>query len=221
MNFFIRRSPQSLKIILTITLVVSFLSSLLPSWNPLIYLFSLSIQGVFSGYIWQIFTYSFLEVNFLQANLFYLLHMFFYGSLFWILGSAVIRKIQEKEFMIFYCTTILISGLVGLIHMYLTGIYSFIFGMSPILYAIVFTWIYFYPYLQFSIAYKIYPLKWIVLALLVLNLYLDGSNGNWTLMTMNLSAILWSYILLKLRYNQPSPFPFIQRIEQLFMRRDF
>lgn len=221
MNFLVRSSPKSLKLILIITFCISFLASLLPSWNPLIPYLSLTMPGIMQGYVWQLITHSFLEINFIQSNFSYLFHMFFYASLFWIIGSALIRQIQEKEFLYLYFTTSLVSGVSGLSYMYFSGFYSIAFGMSPILYAMIFSWLYFYPHLQFSIAYKIYPLKWIVLIVMGLNLYLDGSSGHWAPVIMNISAIIWSYILLKIRYKKPSPFPFIEKIENQFMKRDF
>lgn len=214
-------TPKSLRYLLLLTIALSFLSSFFPSWNPLFPLLSLSLQGVLHGFFWQLFTYTFLEVNFFQTNLSYLFHLFFYCVLFWTFGTTLLHRISEKEFLIFYFSTGIISGLITLLFMYLTGVYSILTGMSSILYGIIILWIFFYPHTNFTVIYKNYPLKWILLIVMAFNLYLDGSSGNWIKLVHNLSAVVWAYLFLKIRYRQTSPFEFLRKIERRFFKSDF
>ncbi len=210
-------TPMALKIIIGITIITSLASALISYFTPHDYLYNilgLSFEGIRHGFIWQFFTYSFIQPGY-GLNLGFLIHLIFNMYLLWIIGAIIAEKSSTFQLVLLYFLSTILSGIVMFIVM-LLGSHHFIYAGATIpVYTILTAWMVLFPdetklYLFVTIPVKI---KWLVLGIIGFNLIVNISNLEFISFFGILSAFIIGYLYAVMIWFKHSPFKFMEKFE--------
>ena len=163
---------------------------------PLSRYLGLNVWGLKRGYIWQVFTYMFVHSGYL--------HLFFNMFGIFNFGYLLEKNLGSKEFLLFYFTCGILSGLTSLGIYYVTGLNVNLVGASGAVYALLFLCSVLYPYdriLLFLIIPLQIPLAVLLFLLIELvSTFLVYSNSNVAHLA-HLSGIIFAYLYCLIRFN--------------------
>ncbi len=216
-NFFLRpeKTPTSVKWLIWITSVVSIASPLLTYflahyWHlpgPGAWL-SLSLVGLYQGWVWQPFTYFFLQTAGVGISLSLLISLFFHMLLLWFTGSEIAERFKTKGLILFYLGAGLSSGLMSSICMYLLSSQSVLVGSGPPVFALVTLWAMLYPDLELFFFFVIrIKTKWLVAIFLGLSLITSLSYGEIIPFIAAVTSIIWALLIGHFVWKLKNPFP--------------
>ena len=177
---------------------------------------SLSVWGIHKGFIWQFFSYLFVQPILGEGISFsLLLHIFFDLYLLWSIGSAIVQMKGKKNFVGLYYGGGIFVGLIGYISLAIAGSSLPFAGATPAIYILLISWVFLFPEARIMLFLTI-PMraKWLVFGLIGVNLFLDFSNGNFFEFIITLSSLLYGYLYAVLVWETLSPFPRFHSIEQ-------
>lgn len=200
--------------IIAFSLGTTLLNILIGS-NLLHLLFSLSLEGIKNGFVFQLFTYAFLQVPDLNFNLSYLIHLAFNIYIVWVVGTQIIQRVKVKGFVLFFFISILTTGLVGLSMMAFLNPSYVLQGTTPLLYSLLIAWIMLYPDVRIFLFF-IFPVfaKHLVTGILGITLLLDLINGQYLSVITYLSAATFGYLYGLCIWKCKSPFLFLHPFEK-------
>lgn len=213
--------PKPVLSILLTTLCFSLLTALL---NPFFsyfdlstphYLFSLSLSGMKSGYLWQILTFLFLQEGGGNGIHFgYLLGLFFNLAILWFIGTSLCETYGKRSFYWFYIGCGVIGGLCGLLGLALTGTDSLLSGPTPALLALLLAWAMLNPEAEILLFFLI-PIKAKWLALGTVGAFLLIYLSQWDLVhfLFYLGGAFSGYLYALTVWDLESPFPWSKQVD--------
>lgn len=142
---------------------------------------SLSWAGMTNYFIWQPFTYAFVqEGTFFGITLSYLLSLCFNMYILWIVGTAVLERMTNRGFIFLVTSASILSGLMGLLAMALEGSPGYLSGPIPAILALFVVWACLYSENEILLFF-VFPvkIKWLLAgvttAILLISLsHMDG-----------------------------------------------
>ncbi len=212
------KTPVVIKLILIFSATISILSAIISPFlktNFFQYIFSLSLLGIKNYFFWQLITYSLFQAGY-GIDISFIIVLLFNLYLIWTLGSSVVEKTSQKQFLIFYLFNSIFSALIVLLIM-LIGYQNYLFSSSTItLYAILIAWMMLMPsdtkiFLFFALPLKHY---YLVLGLICLNLLSTLSNLDLVSFFAYLSVSIFAYFYSVIIFQRYSPFHFLNKMER-------
>lgn len=215
------KTPPTIKFLITLTSIVAILSATIQSLFDLFALFpgpqkllSLSWWGLNKGYIWQPFSFLFIQCPQDDLSFFFFVSLIFKMYLLWIIGSTVLEIIGKGPFVRLYLIGGIGAGLLALFSMKLTGQYEMVEGLTPILLILFTVWSMAFPeteiFLLFLIPIKI---KWIAASCIGALLLIKLSHGELSDFFLYLFAVFIGYGYAVLVHGWYSPFRFTLRFD--------
>lgn len=131
-----------------------------------------------------------------------LMHLLFNMLWLWSLGKMLLYHISEKDFIILYFYSGIISAISVLIYVLLVGGIGFALGASGAISGIIFAAIFIRPEEQVNL-FGIFQvkMKWIAWGLIIMNIInMSGDNAGGSI--AHLSGSLFGYIWIKRYYNR-------------------
>lgn len=220
-------TPKVVKILILLTSLISLFTTL--TNNLVEYLFnvpgpeswlSLSWYGINNLYLWQPLTFLFVEnSNSMGITFSYLFVLFINMYILWSIGSHVAETIGEKAFIKFYLSVGILSGIITLIVMKMTGLFGLIAGPTPVILGLFILWAMLYPEKDILLFFLL-PLKvkWVAVGLLTIILLINFSQLNFVGFTYYLSGIVLSYLFALFIWDLKSPFLFLEKPERLLQK---
>ena len=216
-NFFLRpeKTPPSVKWLIWVTSVVSFVSPL-TTYFLAHYLYlpgpgawlSLSLDGLYQGWVWQPFTFFFLQTAGVGISLSLLMSLFFHMLLLWFAGSEIAERFKNKGLILFYLGAGLAAGMMSSLFMYLFSSQSVLVGSGPPVYALVTLWAMLYPDLELFFFFVIrIKAKWLVAIFLGLSLITSISYGEIIPFIATVTSIIWALLIGRFVWKLKNPFP--------------
>ncbi len=182
------------KFILIATAACFIVASILKAIGgfSLVGVLGLSGHGLFSGLIYQLFTYPFVEIN--------LMGFIFNSLVVWFIGSELESSWGSKVYLRFILLTVggvgLIYALIGLLFFFGTPLYfSSIHGLSGINFALLMAYALLYPDRQMAFM-MLFPMKartfcWILAGIEAYMALMSSSASSWAhLMAMGISFLI-------------------------------
>lgn len=212
------KTPLIIKILLGLIICISIISALIGPFfkaNYIGYFLGLSISGFKSFFFWQLVTYNFLQSTY-GININFIAQLLFNTYLIWIIGTSVVERISQVQYLIFYLLSTIFSAFVILLIMAI-GYHHFIFSGTTIsLYATLIAWMMLNPadtkiFLFFAIPLKHY---WLVLGLIGFNLLMNLSNMQMVNFFGYLAVSIFAYFYSIIIWNRYSPFHFLHKMER-------
>jgi membrane associated rhomboid family serine protease len=211
-----------LKFIVLSTVCLSLFSALFdalfPYWHlpkPQI-LFSLSLWGIKHGFIWQFLTHFFITPIVGGVSVSFILYLVFNMYFLWAVGSSVIERKGVKHFLSIYLGGGIFSGLISAIVLWNTHSFIPIAGINPALYALLTAWMMLLPEVQILLFFIIpVKIKWLIVGIIGVNLFIDLSQGNLIHFILYLSSIGFGYLYALLVWQIHGPFKPLHSFERL------
>lgn len=208
-------TPDSLKILLLLTGILSILSSLI---HPLHDFLALSAQTLSHLHLWQFITYLWTDPYAQGLSLPFFIHLGFTLYLLWIFGTSLMEKSQKLFFSLYFGGG-LVAGLAVYAVMALFHLPDHLGGSSTALYSLLVGWVILFPEAELLLFFAIpFKARWLILGLLGINLMIDLSSRDWIHLTSYVSAILFAYVYLILIEKEHSPFAGLQSFERSLHR---
>jgi membrane associated rhomboid family serine protease len=226
--FYSKNTPLSqlnvLKYIILSTVALSLFSALFdalfPYWHlpkPQV-LFSLSLWGVKHYFIWQFLTHFFIAPMTGGVSISFILYLVFNMYFLWMVGSSVIERQGVKHFLFTYLGGGIFSGIIAIIVLFNTHSFMPIAGINPALYALLTAWMMLLPEVQILLFFAIpIKIKWLIVGILGINLFMDLSQGNLIHFALYLSSIGFGYFYALLAWQIHSPFKVFHAFEKVFI----
>ena len=216
-NFFLSpdKTPSSVKWLIWVTSVISLASPLMTYfiahyWHlpgPGAWL-SLSLIGLYQGWVWQPLTYFFLQTAGVGISLSLLISLFFHMLLLWFAGIEIATRFKNQGLILFYLGAGLAAGVMSSIFMYLFSSQSVMVGSGPPVYALVTLWAMLYPDLELFFFFVIrIKAKWLVAIFLGLSLITSLSYGEIIPFIAAFTSIIWALLIGHFVCKLKNPFP--------------
>ncbi len=206
------------KILVLSTGVLSLLLALLEALFPhfaltLERLVSLNLYGISHGYIWELFTYSFIEPAPGGITFLYLFHLAFLLYVLWIISFSLIERGGAKAFITLYLLGSILSGSAVLAVMKIYALPNFFLNSQVVLYTLLFAWMMLNPKAKIYIFFTLpFSLTWLLMGIWGMNLLIDLSQGNLLSFTAYIIAALVGYLFAVIVW-QASSFSSLKKVE--------
>lgn len=209
------RTPRFLKIFLLTLLTTSLIAPFFPMIQSLL---ALSLPGLEHLFLWQLLTYSLVEISPLGISLPFFMQLAFNLYLLWIFGAMLMER-SERLFFALYFGAGCVAGLATLGVASLLGHPFFLSGATIPLYAVMTAWVMIYPETSLLL-FMTLPVRaiWLILGLIGINLFIDIANANWIGATSIFSSSLFGYLFALVAWKRKSPFPFLYPFENWVLR---
>ncbi len=192
---------------------VSIGVSLLGVFLPLLpAILALSWEGLKHLYLWQLFTYVFIEPGPLSFGFF--LQLAFNMYLLWIFGSSLLERSHAGLFFTLYFGSALVAGLVSLAfpHAHLAG-------STAAVYAVLVAWMMLNPGSRLLLFAALpFPSHWLIVALVGFALFIDISSNNWMGCATLTASVLFGYLFALIAWREQSPFSILRPFERKILR---
>ncbi len=209
------KTPRSVKILIWITVLASLLTPIAtfilnhyfkisgPSqW------FTLSLWGLLQGWLWQPFTYFFLQAAGVGISLSLLISLFFHMLLLWFSGSEIASRFGSRSFLLFYLGGGIVSGILAATALFVFSSQSVVLGSGPPIYALLMAWVMLYPDLELVFFFVVrVKAKWLVALLLGISLLVSLSYGQFIPFFADVSGIIWGFCIGRWVWKLPNPYP--------------
>ncbi len=211
----VHKTSVSVKVLIALTIGISLLSPIVTFiLNHYFQLagpaqwFSLSRMGLLEGWLWQPLTYFFIQSAGIGISVSLLISLFFLMFLLWFTASEIDFRFGSRSFILFYLSAGIVSGLVATAALFAFSIQSVVVGSGPPIFALVMLWAMLYPDLElyFFFLLKV-KAKWLVALLLGIAFLIDLSYGEFILFLANLTGVIWGFVMGKLVWKLPNPYP--------------
>ncbi|NDD59394.1 MAG: rhomboid family intramembrane serine protease, partial [Chlamydiae bacterium] len=214
-----RLKPLKILILINIglSLFCALFDSLFPYLNmprPQIFL-SLSLWGVKHLFLWQFLTHFFISPLSQGFNISFVLYIVFNMYFLWMVGSSVIAQKGVKHFLTLYLGGGVLGGVVAASILVSTGSPMLIAGLNPAFYALLTAWMMLFPEMQVLLFFTIpVKIKWLILGILGVNLFMDLSNGDLLHFLPYLASVVFGYLYALLIWRTHGPFPKLHTFEK-------
>lgn len=170
--------------------------------------FTLSLLGIKKGWLWQPFTYFFLQSAGVGITLSLLFSLAFHLFLIWFVGSELVGRFTTRSFLLFFFGAGVFAGWLSTAALLLFGGQSTLAGSGPPLYASLIVWAMLYPDLELFFLFFIrFKSKLLVAILLGLALLINLSFGEFLSFWANLMGIIWGFCYGRFIWKLPNPYP--------------
>lgn len=194
---------------IALSLFCALFDILFPHWNlPSPHnLFSLSLWGIKHYFFWQFFTNFFISPVADGLTLSFILSLFLNMYFLWMVGSSVIEKRSVKHFLCLYFGGGLFSSFIAACILFHTNAVIPVSGINPPLYALLTASMMLLPEVQILLFFTIpIKIKWLIVGILSINLFIDLSHGHFLHFFLYLSSIGFGYFYALLVWKIYSPF---------------
>jgi hypothetical protein len=214
-------TPKPILNLMGILAFVSIFSSLtsplfshLLGWN-LVESFSLSWQGLRNWFIWQPFTFPFVEDGGRYGiSFFYLLGLGLNIYLIWVIGTSVWEKIGNNAFLGLFFGSAIGAGLLSILLMPVIGQYALLSGPGPGILGLLVVWTMLNPKTIVSFLFSINVVaKWLLAGILGAIALIGLSQLDFINTFFNLSGAFLGYLFGLVHLNVKSPYGFTQRFD--------
>ena len=210
------RTPSLIRWTLILTLGLSFFALIsnalflqvlkIPSPQ---YLFSLTTWGIHKIFLWQFFSYLFIQpVTESGISISMILHVFFDLYLLWAIGSAIVEARGIRHFIGLYFGGGISLGVLAYLALFLLDSPLPFAGASTSIYVLLIGWTFLFPDARLMLLLAL-PVraKWLVFGIIGVNLFLDFSNGRFLSFIVTFGALLYGYLYSILVWEILGPFP--------------
>jgi membrane associated rhomboid family serine protease len=216
-SFFVgpHHTPKSVKWLIALIICCSILSPILTFilrhyfdfTGPGAWL-SLSWTGLRKGWLWEPFTYFFIQATGEGISISFLISLFFQMLLLWFTGSEIVYRYGNKAFLLFYLGGGLFCGLIATAALFLFSSGSTIVGSGPPINSLLMLWTMLNPELQlFFFLFIRIKAKWLILVYLCFILLVNLSYGMFIPFLAELCGIIWGFLVGKVFWKLPNPYP--------------
>lgn len=185
-------------------------------------LLSLSWWGISSGFIWQPFTYMFVDAKTTSLSFSYLFALVFNMYILWMIGTSIFELIGKHSFINLYLLSGALSGIVGILFVVITGQYVHFAGSTTPLIALFTLWGMAFPeveiFLFLSISLKT---KWLVVGVLAYLLLGTLAELNFPTIFVYATAIFIGYGYAICSLGLQSPFEFTRKFDSWLCKQWF
>jgi membrane associated rhomboid family serine protease len=222
-------TAKPLKILILTTIAITLASAICDKLFPYFFgllspfqVLALSEWGINHCFLWQFFSYLFVNPIADGLSFSLLLSMAFNAYLLWVIGSAIIEKKRAFHFLALYFLSGVFTGVC--VYWLQSALHSPVpfGGNSSALYSLLIAWIMLYPELELLLFLTL-PIKakWLAVGLLGSNLLIDLSMGNWLSALAYCTAIIASYFYCIFVWHIHSPFSSLQPFEKILFLLTF
>jgi membrane associated rhomboid family serine protease len=218
--------PKAVLKILIFTVTASLLCALFSNaftfFNllPPQYYLSLSKEGIQQSYLWQFFTFLFVEGGGAYGITFgFLVGLFMNMAVLWFVGGPLCEIYGNCSFYTFYFLCGLMGGCLGLIAMFFLGINGFLSGPGPCIFGLLVAWAMMNPEAELLFFFLI-PIKakWLVTGIVVGTALVCLSQVDLVHLFFYLGGAVMGYIFAVTKWDLHSPFQWMQSIDQIIRR---
>lgn len=204
------KTPEALKLFLFSLLGSSLVAAFFPFVRGL---FALSLPGIQHLFLWQLFTYPFIETSPLGISLHFFIQLAFNLYLLWIFGTMLIERSLKLFFTLFFGAGAF-AGLCALGLMTLLGPSTPLAGATVPLYAVMVAWgmLYAETNLLLFLTLSVRAI-WLIFGLIGINLFIDLANAQWIGFATTFSSCLFGYLFTLIIWKKRSPFAFLYPLE--------
>lgn len=220
-------TPTVIRWIILISTILSLTSALTHNlfieifgWKSLQEIFSLSWKGLRNYYLWQPFTYPFIqESGYSGIGIYYLITLAFNMYVLWVVGTMLHERTGTKKLLGLFFTAAVLTGLTTILMMPVIGQYQFLFGPAGILLSFLTVWAMYYPEneLFFLFLFPLRP-KGLLLTILGIVCFLSLANLDIISIVFYLSAVFIGYLYGLLFLDLPSPYSFTQSFDRFVLK---
>lgn len=218
-------TPNTIKRIVTVTSSISIFCAFIN--NILLYfgmstpqqLLSLSWNGLSNWYIWEPFTYLFVQAGGEGGiSIGFLFALFINMYILWIMGSSTLEKVGQAPFLRFYFISGALIGLLTLVLMPVIGQYMTLAGAAPAILAVLVVWTMLHPDNNLLLFFLI-PIKakQLLPSILVLLLLINLSQLHIIEMVFNLMGLIVGYAYGAIVWGLETPYEFTHPIDKLLV----
>jgi membrane associated rhomboid family serine protease len=203
-----KNTPKIIKLIIILTAILSIFSATIPNMHFFKF-FALSMDGVKTGFFWQLLTNLFIIPN-QKISFSFVFHLVFNLYMLWVFGTAIIDLKGKKHLISLFLITGILSSTVAL---FLT---PFIFAGANIpIYSFAFAWLMLHKDAKLLLFFSI-PLKakWLILGVMGINLLSLISSHSFDYFFSYLSSFTLTYFYALLIWKTFSPFSFLMKFEK-------
>lgn len=194
-----------LKVLIFGTIGISLLAGFFPVIRALL---ALSWLGVDRLFLWQFFTYIFVEKGPINFN--FVISLAFTMYLLWIFGPPLYERTFPKKFFTLYFGATLLGGVSALMFPQFV-----LAGSTNPVFAVLVVWMMLNPGSQlllfFTLPFKSYIL---VLALIGISLFFDTTSRDWIGAITLLISCIYGYLFTLFVWRTHSPFSFLHAFER-------
>lgn len=172
-------------------------------------LLSLSWWGIKQGYLWQPFTYLFVQKAAAGITFSFLLEIFFLLYILWTIGSTLAEIVGAKSFLRFYFTCGILAGIAALLLMRLTGQYAQLAAPAAAILPVIIAWAMAFPEGEILLFFLI-PMqtRWAVAGLVGAIVLVSLAQWDLPTFSLYLCATLLAYAYTAMAWKWTSPFSF-------------
>lgn len=210
--------PTILKFLLVAIAGTSLVSSIwafvaprgLQFLNPALWL-SLSSHGISHFFVWQVFTYSFLEPI---ISVGHIIHLFFTLYLLYSIGLSILNVKGELHLARIFIGGSIAGGLVGAAFLYFFPSATVLMGPMPAIYAVIMAWIFLFPDAELYL-FLTFPMKarWLFLAIAGIGLFSDLAEHHYARFFAYFASIAFGYLYALFVWELHSPFYALRNFE--------
>lgn len=185
-------------------------------------LLSLSWWGISSGFIWQPFTYMFVDAKTTGLSFSYLFGLVFNMYILWMIGTSVLELIGKTSFINFYVGSGALSGIVGIIFVLITGQYVHFASSTTPLIALFTLWGMAFPEVEILLLFSVsLKTKWLVTGALAYLILGTLAELNFPTLFVYTTAIFIGYGYAICVLGLQSPFEFTKNFDSWLCRQWF
>ncbi len=220
-------TPPFIKYLLIITASLSIICALLePFFVEFIGMpglqtwLSLSSFGLHQGFLWQPFTYLFIQNGGGQGiTLNFLMILVFNLYILWSMGTTLVNSLGPKPFLRLYLLSGIIAALSGWLMMALLETPALFAGPTACLVSVLIVWALLYPSQQILLFF-FFPMqaKWLVVLLISAILLINLSHFDLITLIFYLSSMLFSYVYAVTAWHLNSPFAWMAPIDTFLLK---
>ncbi|MCH9617670.1 MAG: hypothetical protein SP4CHLAM5_00770 [Chlamydiia bacterium] len=220
------KSIKSIKILTFLITSLSILSGTLNKIFPsliafpdLTNLLSLHANSLSSFKIWQFVTHLLIYPAPNGIHIFYLINLFFGIMILQRFGMAIIQVKGEKNFLFYFFTCGIVSGIAAFLTMIHSGSASYYAAPTSAIYSLLVATIFLFP--KLDLMFLLTPSikgKKLVPGLIGVILLINLSSGDYTHFFATLSGVVTAYLFILLFWKTESPYAFMQKFDQTITR---
>ena len=207
-----KSTPKLIKIILTSSAIINILIAIIPQKYPA-FLLGLSLEGMKTGFFWQVLT-NLLIIENPSVTFGFILHLLFNLSIIWVLGSSIIELKGIKHFIYIVSIASVFSSFLALGLMFIFSPSYIFLGGSILIYSMATAWLILHGDAKI-VLFSSLPFKgtWLILGLMAINLFSLLSKGAYICFFVYIFSSVVSYFLSLLLWKVHSPFKCLKKME--------
>lgn len=210
------KTPATIKHLIITTCCIAIASAAIQDLFDLFDIFpgpqsylSLSWWGLQRGYLWQLFSFIFVQETSTGLSFSFLVALTFSMLILWSIGSAILDIIGKASFLRLYFFGTFAAAILTLLSILITGQYETIAGITPALIILLTVWAMAFPETEILLFFLIpVKAKWLVISVIGAFLLISLSHLDFSSLFLYLFATLIGYGYAVMAHSWYSPFAF-------------